>query len=151
MAQRKKASSASSPGKSPRAPSKKAPARPPRPPEEPLAESSTTLPFEIDPKRIEESIEALKVQVLRWAKKGRYTKVRIKFRGKQVVPDLPLAAVAAFEGATFYWGGLLRALVFNLAGRAVQVLLVAVLCVEQLHQHPLRQTAVQVEQHRVAP
>jgi tetratricopeptide (TPR) repeat protein len=78
-----------------------------------------TLPWEIDPKKIEESLLNLKSQVVKFANKGRYTKVRFKFRGKQLLPDLPLAAVAAVEGVTFYWAGLLRMLVFNLAGRAV--------------------------------
>ncbi len=45
--------------------------------------------------------------------------MRFKFRGKQLLPDLPLAAVAAAEGLTFYWGGILRALIFNLAGKTV--------------------------------
>ncbi len=78
-----------------------------------------TLPFEIDPGRVEESLAKLKDQIVEWAKKGRYTKVRFKFRGKQLLPDMPLAAVAAVEGLTFYWTGLLRALVFNLAGKTV--------------------------------
>lgn len=76
-------------------------------------------PFEIDPAQIEDSLNELKERVLTWAKKGRYTKVRFKFRGKALLPDIPLAAVAAVEGATFYWAGLLRALVFNLAGRTL--------------------------------
>jgi tetratricopeptide (TPR) repeat protein len=61
----------------------------------------------------------LKDQVIAWANKGRYTKVRFKFRGKQLLPDIPLAAVVAAEGLTFYWGGVLRALIFNLAGKTV--------------------------------
>jgi tetratricopeptide (TPR) repeat protein len=76
-------------------------------------------PFEIDPTAVEASLEELKARVVTWAKKGRYTKVRFKFRGKSLLPDIPLAAVAAVEGATFYWAGLLRALVFNLAGRTL--------------------------------
>jgi tetratricopeptide (TPR) repeat protein len=80
---------------------------------------SDTLPFEIDPKRLEASLSTLKSDLLKWAKKGRYTKVRFKFRGKKLLPDLPLAAVVAVEGLTFYWTGILRALVFNLAGRTV--------------------------------
>ena len=83
------------------------------------AATTRTLPFEVDPKKIEESLNTLKNQVVKLAKKGRYTKVRFKFRGKQLLPDLPLAAVAGFEGVTFYWAGLLRLLVFNLAGRTV--------------------------------
>lgn len=56
---------------------------------------------------------------MHWANKGRYTRVRFKFRGKQLLPDLPLAAVLAAEGLTFYWGGILRALIVNLAGKTV--------------------------------
>ncbi len=81
--------------------------------------SAPALPFEIDPRKVEASLNKLKEQVVSIAKKGRYTKVRFKFRGKQLLPDIPLAAVVAVEGATFYWAGVLRALVFTLAGRAV--------------------------------
>ena len=77
------------------------------------------LPFEIDPKRIEESLKKLQGEMVHWANKGRYTKVRFKFRGKQLLPDLPLAAVAAAEGLTFYWGGILRALAANVVGKSV--------------------------------
>jgi hypothetical protein len=78
-----------------------------------------TLPFEIDPKRVEESLRKLQEEVVHWANKGRYTKVRFKFRGKQLLPDLPLGAVVAAEGLTFYWGGILRALVANVVGGSV--------------------------------
>lgn len=78
-----------------------------------------TLPFEIDPKKLEQSLKDIRDQLVTFAKKGRYTKVRFKFRGKQLLPDIPLAAVVAAEGLTFYWAGLLRVLVFNLAGRTV--------------------------------
>jgi tetratricopeptide (TPR) repeat protein len=85
--------------------------------EQPLPKN--TLPFEIDPKKVEDSLKKFRDQLVQLTRKGRYTKVRFKFRGKQLLPDLPLAAVVAVEGATFYWTGLLRLLVFNLAGRAV--------------------------------
>jgi tetratricopeptide (TPR) repeat protein len=77
------------------------------------------LPFEIDPKRVEESLKKLQGEMVHWANKGRYTKVRFKFRGKQLLPDLPLAAVVAAEGLTFYWGGILRALIANVVGKSV--------------------------------
>lgn len=103
-----------------RAPKKPSPKQPaPKPEESPRGVPKNILPFEIDPKKVEESLKRFRDQIVQLAKKGRYTKVRIKFRGKQLLPDLPLAAVVAVEGATFYWTGLLRALVFNLAGRAV--------------------------------
>ncbi|MFT3841125.1 MAG: tetratricopeptide repeat protein [Myxococcaceae bacterium] len=80
---------------------------------------ANTLPFEIEAGRIEESLAKMKDQIVYWAKKGRYTKVRFKFRGKQVLPDMPLAAVAAAQGLTFWWAGLLRTLVFSMAGGTV--------------------------------
>ena len=83
------------------------------------APAPTTLPFDVDPARVEETLKKLQDELLHWAKKGRYTKVRFKFRGKALLPDIPLAAVAAAQGLTFYWGGLLRALVFTLAGKSV--------------------------------
>lgn len=84
-----------------------------------INDDKRTLPFEIDPKKLEASLKKLGDQVVKVAKKGRYTKVRFKFRGKQLLPDIPLAAVAAVEGLSFYWAGLLRLLVFNLAGKTV--------------------------------
>ncbi|ATB35566.1 hypothetical protein CYFUS_000979 [Cystobacter fuscus] len=80
------------------------------------ASGGVAFPFEIDPKRIEEGLNKLRGEVIHWANKGRYTKVRFKFRGKQLLPDLPIAAVAAAEGLTFYWGGILRALIVTVAG-----------------------------------
>ncbi len=77
------------------------------------------LPFEIDPKRMEEGLRKLQGEVVHWANKGRYTRVRFKFRGKQLLPDLPLAAVVAAEGLTFYWGGILRVLIANVVGSSV--------------------------------
>lgn len=85
---------------------------------EPL-DKGRALPFEIDPRRVEESLKKLQGEMVHWANKGRYTKVRFKFRGKQLLPDLPLAAVVAAEGLTFYWGGILRALVANVVGKSV--------------------------------
>jgi tetratricopeptide (TPR) repeat protein len=74
------------------------------------------LPIEIDPRRVEEALAKLGGELKYWANKGRYTRVRFKFRGKALLPDLPLAAVVAAEGLTFYWGGILRALLMNVAG-----------------------------------
>src|SRR5262245_10616648 len=86
-----------------------------------VAEESS-LPIEIEPESpegVEQALSTLKDELVHWANKGRYTRVRFKFRGKQLLPDLPLAAVVAAEGLTFYWGGILRALIVNLAGKSV--------------------------------
>ena len=109
----------------PRKPAKKPskPAKPSKPVTALATQKDTqpgaTFPLEVDPAEIEAGLKKLKDEVVHWANKGRYTKVRFKFRGKPLLPDLPLAAVAAAEGLTFYWGGILRALIFNLAGKAV--------------------------------
>ncbi len=126
---KKQAAVAKAPAAAKPRPAPVAPPLPPAPPPpvEPLPEEMKALPsgepldgpafpFEIDPKRIEEGLRKLREEVVHWANKGRYTKVRFKFRGKQLLPDLPIAAVAAAEGLTFYWGGILRALVFTVAG-----------------------------------
>ena len=48
--------------------------------------------IEIDPDEIEQSIRNLRDKVRQFAADGRYTKVRIKFRGKTILPDIPLSA-----------------------------------------------------------
>jgi tetratricopeptide (TPR) repeat protein len=50
--------------------------------------------------------------------KGQHTRVRIKFRGKQIA-ELPIAVVAAAEVASFWWFGPLRLVLGHVVGRAV--------------------------------
>ena len=50
--------------------------------------------------------------------KGQHTRVRIKFRGKQVA-ELPIAVVAAAEVASFWWFGPLRLVLGHVVGKAV--------------------------------
>jgi tetratricopeptide (TPR) repeat protein len=68
---------------------------------------------------VEETLEKIRSEVVRWANKGRHTKVRLKFRGRRILPDIPLVALVAAEGLSFYWAGLLRALAVNVAGGAL--------------------------------
>ena len=75
--------------------------------------------MEVQPGAIDEALRKVTETLRQWANAGRYTKVRFKFRGKPLLPDLPLAAVVAAEGLTFYWTGILRALLVNVAGRSV--------------------------------
>jgi tetratricopeptide (TPR) repeat protein len=85
----------------------------------PGKEPSTTLPVDVQPGAIDEALRKVTDTLRQWANAGRYTKVRFKFRGKPLLPDLPLAAVMAAEGLTFYWTGILRALLVNVAGKSV--------------------------------
>jgi tetratricopeptide (TPR) repeat protein len=50
--------------------------------------------------------------------KGQHTRVRIKFRGKQIA-EVPIAVVAAAEMATFWWFGPLRVVLGHVVGKAV--------------------------------
>lgn len=77
------------------------------------------MPVDVQPGAIDEALRKVTDTLRQWAAAGRYTKVRFKFRGKPLLPDLPLAAVMAAEGLTFYWTGILRALLVNVAGRSV--------------------------------
>jgi tetratricopeptide (TPR) repeat protein len=85
----------------------------------PSDEPASTLPVDVQPGAIDEALRKVTDTLRQWANAGRYTKVRFKFRGKPLLPDLPLAAVMAAEGLTFYWTGILRALLVNVAGRSV--------------------------------
>jgi tetratricopeptide (TPR) repeat protein len=85
----------------------------------PSGEAATTLPVDVQPGAVDEALRKVTETLRHWANAGRYTKVRFKFRGKPLLPDLPLAAVMAAEGLTFYWTGILRALLVNVAGKSV--------------------------------
>src|SRR5436190_197682 len=60
----------------------------------------------------------LRVEAEHMLKKGQHTRVRIKFRGKQVA-ELPVAVVAAAEVASLWWAGPLRLLLAHVVGKAV--------------------------------
>jgi hypothetical protein len=49
--------------------------------------------------------------------RGRYRKVRISRKGKPVLPDIPVAAVAAIQAASFYGAGVARVLVANVGAK----------------------------------
>lgn len=88
-----------------------------------VSDSSSIQPITIEIDRqlekIEEVLEKVSEEVRHWAKKGVHTRIRFKFRDRQILPDIPMAAFIAAEAATFWWGGLLRALAVNLGGRAL--------------------------------
>lgn len=49
--------------------------------------------------------------------RGRYRKVRISRKGKSLLPDIPLAAVAVIEAASLFGAGLPRVLAVNVGAR----------------------------------
>ncbi|MEL6344620.1 MAG: tetratricopeptide repeat protein [Myxococcota bacterium] len=74
---------------------------------------------EIDPKQIDETFRMLSTRVRGLVDTGRYTKVRLKYKDKPLMPDIPLTVFVATEAVTLWYAGLLRALLVNLGVRAV--------------------------------
>jgi len=74
---------------------------------------------EIDPEKIEDALASIRDQVRESFTAGRYTKVRLSYRGKPVGPDLPLAIFLAGEGMAFFLMSPLAALLVNLGAKAV--------------------------------
>ena len=76
-----------------------------------------TIEIDRQLEKLDQVIAKVQEEVSYWAKKGVYTKVRVKFRGKTLLPDIPVAAFLAAEAASFWWTGIFRALAFNFGGR----------------------------------
>jgi len=79
-------------------------------------------PFEgfrvqIDPERIDETLKQIRQQVRESFHAGRYTKVRLSYKGRALVPDIPLAVFLATEGVTFCLISPLLALLVNLGAK----------------------------------
>ncbi|MEZ4319259.1 MAG: hypothetical protein R3F61_17230 [Myxococcota bacterium] len=74
---------------------------------------------EIDPERIDDTLERIRERVRDSFAAGRYTKVRLSYRGRAVLPDIPLAVFLATEGVAFWLISPLPALLVNLGAKAV--------------------------------
>jgi tetratricopeptide (TPR) repeat protein len=61
-----------------------------------------------------EILDDVSISARRLIDRGRYRKVRISRRGKQVLPDIPVAAAAVVEAASLYGAGLGRVLAANM-------------------------------------
>jgi tetratricopeptide (TPR) repeat protein len=70
--------------------------------------------FELDPERIEENLRDLGEKVRRLVQNHRYSRVRLSWKGKPLLPDIPVALFVAGEVASFWWAGPLRVLLLNL-------------------------------------
>ena len=75
--------------------------------------------FEIDPDRIEETLSRLRDRLRESFVAGRYTKVRLSYRGKAIGPDIPLAVFLAGEGVAFRLLSPLAARLVNLGAKAL--------------------------------
>ncbi len=81
---------------------------------------------EVDPQKVDDASKAIRSRIDELMSRvrsgvdhGRYTKVRISYRGNQLGPDLPLAAVVAGEGVALWLLGPVRAILGTLGARAV--------------------------------
>jgi tetratricopeptide (TPR) repeat protein len=79
----------------------------------------TAFNLEIDPEKIDEAVRTLGERARRLFENSRNMKVRLKYKGKPLMNDIPLSVFMATEALTFWYGGLLRALVMNLGVKTV--------------------------------
>ena len=81
--------------------------------------------WEVDPKAIERSLSELRERLRKLVDQSRYTKVRFMWKGKPLLPDMPMAAVVAAQGLTLLLGGPLQFLLVNLGVKAfIEVMLI---------------------------
>ncbi len=80
----------------------------------------------LDPTELEATLRGLPERLRRLVDDGRYSKVRVKFRGKQLLPDLPLGGVLA--------GELLAGLALPIGALLVNIGAGAFLDIELLHE-----------------
>ncbi len=73
---------------------------------------------EVDPEKVDEALKDIRQRVRASFHAGRYTKVRLSYRGKRIGPDIPLAVFLAAEGAAFFLMSPIAALLVNLGGKA---------------------------------
>ncbi|HMV69396.1 MAG TPA: tetratricopeptide repeat protein [Myxococcota bacterium] len=95
-------------------------------PDDPWKNPFENLRIEVDPQRLDEmtrnlraKLDELRGRVADGVEFGRYTKVRLSYRGKQVGPDIPLAALLAGEGVALMALGPLWAVLGNLGAKAM--------------------------------
>lgn len=75
--------------------------------------------IEIDPTDVEAAIRKIRERVQETMAAGRYTKVRLSYKGKAIMPDIPLAVFLATEGIAFWLINPLGALLVNLGAKAL--------------------------------
>jgi tetratricopeptide (TPR) repeat protein len=73
--------------------------------------------LEVNTERLEESVSQVVERLQYWYKQGMIRKVRLKYRGKAILPDIPLSYFMVVQVATFFLSGIVRALAINLGAR----------------------------------
>jgi tetratricopeptide (TPR) repeat protein len=72
----------------------------------------------IDPEKVDETLGKIRERANAAFQQGRYTKVRLSYKGKAIAPDLPLGVLLATEGVAFWLMSPLPALLVNLGAKA---------------------------------
>lgn len=75
------------------------------------------ITLEINTNRVEENIRQAVEEVQYWYQQGLIRKVRLKYKGKPILPDIPLSYFMLVQVATFFLTGVVRALAVNLGTR----------------------------------
>jgi tetratricopeptide (TPR) repeat protein len=73
--------------------------------------------LEINTRQLEDSIKQTVERVRYWYKQGIIHKVRLKYRGKAILPDIPLSYFMAVQVASFFLAGVVRALAINIGAK----------------------------------
>ncbi len=83
------------------------------------------LAFTLDPEKLDESIRELAAKLKQTVDSTRYSKVRLSYKGKPLMADIPLGLFLAGEAASLWWAGPLRVILVNLGiGSVIDVELV---------------------------
>lgn len=85
----------------------------PAPPPPPIKK----IKLEINTDKLEESIRQVVEKVQYWYSQGMIHKIRLKYRGKAILPDIPLSYFMLVQVATFFLTGVVRALAMGLGTR----------------------------------
>jgi len=85
--------------------------------EEPKKNPFQGFRIEVDPERVDQALRDLKERVQSSVAAGRYTKVRISYKGKALIPDVPLAVFLATEGLAFWLVNPLGAMLVNIGAK----------------------------------
>ena len=74
--------------------------------------------LDLDPETIDETLRDLGTRMRKLVDRHKHSKVRLTYKGKPLLADIPIAIFIASEAASFWWMGPLRVLLVNLGARS---------------------------------
>ena len=78
------------------------------------AGSDQRFRLDLDPEAIDETLRELGSRMRKQFDRHRHSKVRLTYKGKPLIADIPIAVFISSEAASFWWMGPLRVLLVNL-------------------------------------